>query len=381
MDKATTTTIMIIPHPLGNVKHLLLQKMYARMNTGINIQLSPQQLEMLQRGEEISFSISLEQDVERQKIDIFRSGNPPPTLVEGQTMFLEFFRQQIERLQSNGNLRTSETYQAAHNKFLTFRQGKDIAATEIDGAMMEALQAFLRLQGLSMNSISFYLRIIRAVYHRAVEQGLCIDCHPFTHVFTGSQTTAKRALSLEELRRIKKLVLTNTDEQFAQDLFLFSFYTRGMSFVDLAYLKKENVHDGMMVYTRRKTGQMLAVRWETVMQRIVDRHPSSTPYLLPIIHTMGDNERNQYRAVQDRVNRLLKNIAMKANIRQNLTMYCARHSWATIAREHKIPVSVISHAMGHANEQTTEVYLKAIDSSIIDQCNYEMIGLLENRCS
>ena len=93
MDKATTTTIMIIPHPLGNVKHLLLQKMYARMNTGINIQLSPQQLEMLQRGEEISFSISLEQDVERQKIDIFRSGNPPPTLVEGQTMFLEFFRQ------------------------------------------------------------------------------------------------------------------------------------------------------------------------------------------------------------------------------------------------------------------------------------------------
>ena len=72
---------------------------------------------------------------------------------------------------------------------------------------------------------------------------------------------------------------------------------------------------------------------------------------------------------------------MKANIRQNLTMYCARHSWATIAREHKIPVSVISHAMGHANEQTTEVYLKAIDSSIIDQCKYEMIGLLENRCS
>ena len=353
--------------------------MYAQMKTGINIQLSPQQLETLRRGEEISFSISLEHDdVQLQKMDIFRSGNPPPEAGKDRMMFLEFFRQQIERLQSNGNLRTSETYQAAHNKFLAFRQGKDIAADEIDGAMMEALQAFLRLQGLSMNSISFYMRIVRAVYHRAVEQGLCSDCHPFTHVFTGSQTTAKRALNLEELKRIKNLVLTNPDEQFAQDLFLFSFYTRGMSFVDLAYLKKENVHDGMMVYTRRKTGHMLAVRWERVMQRIVDRHPSPTPYLLPIIHAPGYNERNQYRTVQDHVNRLLKDIAMKANIRQNLTMYCARHSWATIAREHKVPVSVISHAMGHTNELTTEVYLKAIDSSVIDQCNYEMIGLLED---
>jgi len=353
--------------------------MYAQMKTGINIQLSPQQLETLQRGEEISISISLKHDdVQLQKMDIFRSGNPPPEAGKDQIMFLEFFRQQIKRLKTNGNLRTSETYQAAHDKVRSFRQGKDFAATEIDGAMMEALQASFRLQGLSMNTISFYMRIIRAVYHRAVEQGLCIDCQPFTHVFTGSQATVKRALSLEELKRIKNLVLTDPDEQFARNLFLFSFYTRGMSFVDLAYLKKENVHDGMMAYTRRKTGHMLAMRWEAKMQQFVDLYPSSTPYLLPIIHTAGDHERNQYRAVQDRVNRTLKTIAMKANIRQNLTMYCARHSWATIAREHKIPVSVISHAMGHTNELTTEVYLKTIDSSIIDQCNYEMIGLLED---
>lgn len=368
------------------------------MSTGIYIQLSPQQLETLRRGETINLWIGLERDFKSYGTDIFRSGNIPPvteketkkekgtkketqseTEKEGKTssmMFLKFFKQQIERLQANGNARTSETYQAALKKFKAFNLGHDVAIEDIDGEMMEAMQAFLRAQGLSMNSISFYMRIVRAVYNRAVEMGQSEDRQPFTHVFTGSQTTAKRALSLKELRRIKKLVLTDKNEEFARDLFLFSFYTRGMSFVDLAYLRKEDVHAGMLAYTRRKTGHQLTMRWETEMKRIICRHPSSGPYLLPIIHKAGVNERNQYRSVQDRVNRYLKAIAVKAGIRQKLTMYCARHSWATIARERKIPVSVISHAMGHTNELTTEVYLKAIDSSVIDKCNLQMINLL-----
>jgi len=123
-------------------------------------------------------------------------------------------------------------------------------------------------------------------------------------------------------------------------------------------------------------GHTLTMRWEAEMQRIADRHPSNTCYLLPIIRTAGPHERSQYRTVQNRVNRHLKLVAGKAGIRQTLTMYCARHSWATIAREQKMPVSVISHAMGHTNERTTEVYLKGVDSAVIDRCNSAIISLL-----
>ena len=345
--------------------------------SNLTIQLSPREVETLRRGETINIRISLEHIGEQVQAGGKQNLLPDNQPERHYPTFMLFFSQQIARLKENGNARTSETYQATYNKFRTFRKEQDLAVTEIDGALMEAFQAFLRAQGLSMNSISFYIRIIRAVYHRAVHEGMCEDCKPFTHVFTGSQTTAKRALSLKELQRIKHLELTDKDELFARDLFLFSFYTRGMSFVDLAYLKKEDVHNGMMVYIRRKTGQRLTMRWEQEMEQIVCRHPSSTPYLLPIIHTVGDHERNQYRVLQYKVNRELKKIAGKANIKQNLTMYCARHSWATIAREHKIPVSVISHAMGHTNEMMTEVYLKAIDSSEIDKYNCEIIKLLE----
>lgn len=345
------------------------------MKTSFTILLTPQQLKALQRGERITIEIGVSKEGVHHPVETERQASAE--VRTNLPSFLEFFQQRIDRLEANGNVRTKETYKAAYNKFQTFRQGEDIPAVEIDGAMMEAFQAFLRAQRLSMNSISFYMRIVRAVYHRAVKEGMCQDCHPFTHVFTGSQTTVKRALSLEELKRISRLRLENKEEIFARDLFLLSFYTRGMSFVDLAYLRKEDVHDGTMVYIRRKTGQRLAMRWEEEMERIVCRYPTHTPYLLPIIQHVGQSERNQYRLMQDRVNRSLKTIAVKAGIKQNLTMYCARHSWATIARENKIPVSVISHAMGHTSETTTEVYLKAIDSAVIDRCNHDIIRLVK----
>ena len=113
------------------------------------------------------------------------------------------------------------------------------------------------------------------------------------------------------------------------------------------------------------------------MQEIVSLHVSQTHYLLPIIHTADSTERNQYRNVQNRVNKLLKIVADKTNVTQSLSMYWARHSWATIAREHKLPISVISHGLGHSNERTTEIYLKSIDISVIDKCNHEIISLLD----
>ena len=337
------------------------------MNNVLNIQLSPDQLALLQQGASICITISLDALVAKDR----------QTPVDNSLLFLKFFKLQIERLKQNGNARTSETYQAAYNKMKSFLRGQDILVTAVSGDLIESLQSFFRCQGLSMNTISFYMRIIRAVYNRAVGQGAVVDCQPFSRVFTGSQKTVKRALSLDELRRIKHLKLTDKDERFTRDLFLFSLYTRGMSFVDMAYLKKSDIRDGAIIYARRKTGRTLSIRWEKAMQQIVNRHPSATKYLLPIIHTEGENERSQYRLIQNRINHQLKSIAEKADVRQNLTMYCARHSWATIAREQKMPISVISHAMGHTNERTTEVYLKSIDSAVIDNCNREIIGLLE----
>jgi len=292
--------------------------------------------------------------------------------INGQSFF-GFMDEVICRLRRLGKVRTAETYTSTLHSFRCFRNGEDVMLDEINSDLMMEYEAFLKSHGVVMNTISFYMRILRAVYNRAVEKELATQCYPFKHVYTGIDKTIKRAIPLEAIRRIKELDLSlNPNLDFARDMFLFLFYTRGMSFIDMAYLKKTDLHDGVLSYRRRKTGQPMSIRWENCMQEILDKYPvNETGYLLPIIKT-SDGERLQYRNMQRLVNNKLKEISKMAGLRMNLTMYVSRHSWASIARSQHIPLSVISEGMGHDSENTTQIYLASLDNSMIDKAN-EMI--------
>lgn len=288
-------------------------------------------------------------------------------------MFFGFMDDVISQLKRLGKVRTAETYTSTLHSFMRFRNGDDIMLEEISSDLMMEYEAFLKLHGVTMNTISFYNRILRAVYNRAVEKRLTGQCYPFKHVYTGIDKTVKRAVTLKTIRRIKELDLSlKPNLDFARDMFLFSFYTRGMSFIDMAYLKHTDLQNGVLSYRRRKTGQQMFIRWESCMQEILDKYPvNETDYLLPIIKT-PDGERKQYRNMQRLVNNKLKEISTMAGLQMNLTMYVSRHSWASIARSQNIPLSVISEGMGHDSENTTQIYLASLDSSMIDKAN-EMI--------
>lgn len=166
---------------------------------------------------------------------------------------------------------------------------------------------------------------------------------------------------------------------FARDMFLFSFYTRGMSFVDMAYLKKTDLDNGILTYKRRKTKQQLSIKWEKCMQDIVNKWPSYNEYLLPIITTAGKDERTQYKSYQKDVNQQLRKISKMLKMRKGITMYVARHSWASIAKNMNIPLGVISDSMGHTSLKTTQIYLNAIDMDIINKANLKIINKIEKR--
>lgn len=285
--------------------------------------------------------------------------------------FSGFMEEVIARLERLGKTRTSETYTAALNSFMRFREGRDIPLDEISPDLMEEYEAYLKGCGVSLNTVSFYNRILRAAYNRAVEKGLTPQRHPFRNVYTGMEKTVKRAIPFEAVRRIKGLDLSlKPAPDFARDMFLFSFYTRGMSFVDMAYLRKSDLKNGILSYRRKKTGQQLHIRWERCMGEIVEKHPNvTTEYLLPVITDPTASERRQYENALHLVNRKLKKVAEMAGISVPLTMYVARHAWASIAKSKNIPLSVISEGMGHDSETTTQIYLASLDTSVIDEAN------------
>ena len=257
-----------------------------------------------------------------------------------------------------------------------FRKGVDLPFNMIDSELLELYEAQMRYRGLSRNTTSFYMRILRTNYKMAVEKGLTKDCHPFRHVYCGMDKTIKRSISFVEIKRIKDLDLSRKPIlDYARDMFIFSFCTRGMSFVDMAYLKKKDLRNGYLTYRRKKTGQLLIIEWTRQMQDILDKYePNKTKYLLPIIMREDGKERQQYLNQMMRINRHLKEIAGLANLSVPLSLYYSRHSWATIARGKDIPLAVISEGLGHESEATTQIYLDSIKSYEVDEANRKILN-------
>lgn len=294
------------------------------------------------------------------------------------TLF-NYMQSVIVILKKNGKIRTSETYAATLKSFKKFRNGEDISLDEINSALMTGYENWLRLRGIAANTISFYARILRAVYNRAVEEEVIQDRHPFRHIYTGYEKTPKRAVPLRIIKQLKTLDLSQFPlMDFARDMFMLSFMLRGMSFIDMAYLTKSDMINGYIVYRRRKTGQKLKIEWTDDMQRILDKYPKNpTRYLLPIIRNPNANERFAYRNKSYYVNYNLKKVGKMIGLTNPLTLYVARHSWASAAKIKGIPLKVISEGMGHDSETTTQIYLASLDNSVIDKANSVILKSLD----
>jgi len=207
---------------------------------------------------------------------------------------------------------------------------------------------------------------------------------PFGGVYTGVDRTRKRAIDERLIARLKSLDLPVSGAlPLARDLFVFSYCMRGMAFVDMAFLRKKDMRDGAIHYVRRKTGQRMTVHLEPCMREIIGRYAPrtrDTPYLFPVL-TAEDPARAyaQYQVALNYYNRLLKKLASLLGLDSGLSSYTSRHSWATAARNHNVPLPVISAGMGHTSERTTQIYLSALETSVIDSANRKILASL-NRC-
>ena len=296
-------------------------------------------------------------------------------------LVLDYMRSQVEQLRATNRLGTAKNYEKTMSSFSEFLGDVRLPLSALTEQVITDYNSFLVQRGLVRNSVSFYMRVLRAVYNKAVRQKLIEQQHPFTEVYTGIDRTRKRAVSESVISQLYKLKLTeDTPLALARDIFIFSYCTRGMAFVDIAYLKKENIQNGVICYARRKTGQLLSVRIEPSIQRIIDRYSSAlSPYVFPILTSTETKEAyEEYQTAINNHNRLLRRLSKMLPAGCKLTSYTSRHSWATAARNHNVPISVISAGMGHTSEQTTHIYLTMLENSVIDDANQGLImSLLE----
>ena len=281
-----------------------------------------------------------------------------------------FMKQCIRQLQRAGQEKTSSSYAGTLRSFGRFRQGKDIRIDRIDAQEIKRYENWLRKRGVTPNTSSFYMRVLRAVYNRAAAAGITEQRHPFRSVYTGTDKTVKRAAERETVSRLKQLPLPD-DLHLARDLFLFGFYTRGMAFVDIVHLKKKNIDRGYIRYRRKKTGQPMQIRIEPCIRQLLEKYADTeddTEYLFPVL-----SRNPKYASALRMQNKRLKRISLLLDLPVPLTTYVARHTWASLAKKQGIPLRIISESMGHENENTTRIYLASLDASVIDRANRTVI--------
>lgn len=283
-----------------------------------------------------------------------------------------------DRLRKIGKRCMADRFGTTINSLRNYLKGNDVPLEDVDGTMVLGYEQWLKERGLCRNTTSFYLRNLRTIYNHAVEEKLVVSSLPFKYVYTGIDKTAKRALPLEIIKQLKELDLSlNPHLEFARDMFLFSFYTRGMSFIDMAQLTQSNLQGGVLIYRRQKTLQQLYIKWEAPMQEIVTKYWSDdSPYLLPIATGDGSAFWKKYKNAYNRITRQLKRLGETLGLSIPLTIYVARHSWASVAKSKNVPISTISEGLGHDSEKTTRIYLSSLDTSVVDNANNLIINSL-----
>ena len=284
----------------------------------------------------------------------------------------KFILQYIDTLLEEGKQSTAASYTSGLYSLLRFCSLRKINFKDIDYVFVTDYIHYLRMRGISENSIHMYLSNFRAVYNKARKQGIRV-CgeNPFAGLNVRRQETVKRALSKEEIALIASADLRRYPQlEAARDLFMFSFYCRGMSFVDVIRLKHDGIVRDTIFYTRSKTGQRLQIGLLPAMKEIIEKYRTSGPYIFPYIHGQSPRDAyTQYRYSLGTVNRYLKRLGTLLNIGIPLTTYVARHSWATIAKNEGIPISLISEGMGHTSEKTTQIYLNSFAVDTLNKVN------------
>ena len=290
-----------------------------------------------------------------------------------------FMKQVAKGLQMGGNFGTAHVYRSSLNAIIAYRGKGDFTFNEVTPEWIKGFEIHLRGRGCSWNTVSTYLRTFRAVYNRAVDcRGAVYVPHLFRSVYTGTRADRKRALDTEDMQKVftklPQSSVVTSDMRRTQELFVLMFLLRGLPFVDLAYLRKSDLHDNVITYRRRKTGRPLSVtltREAMVLLKRYMNRDSSSPYLFSLLESReGTKEAyREYQLALRSFNQQLLLLGQLLGLGDRLSSYTARHTWATTAYYCEIHPGIISEAMGHSSITVTETYLKPFRNKKIDEAN------------
>lgn len=322
--------------------------------------------------------------------------------------FYDYTSKLIQDLITSGRIGTARSYKGVVSVLKTYNKGKpleknkggdpiksrnhqfsskfknvhyrDLSFHEINYSFLSKFEHYHLASGNEVNGLAVYMRTIRSIYNQAIKENL-IDraLYPFDEYKIKTAPTKKRALDQEHIKKIISLKLEAGDAYFdARNYFVASYLMYGMNFADMAHLRKTDCINGRIQYRRRKTSKLYDIKITENLREILGHYQKTnadSAYIFPIIkRESAEHQEKDIQSARKLFNKNLKSIAAICGIEQKLTSYVSRHSFATNALMNNIPVNAISAMLGHSSIKTTEIYLKGLPSSVLDNYNKLIIS-------
>lgn len=294
----------------------------------------------------------------------------------------QYFDAVISRLENSNRIGSANILKSTKNSLKKFCGNDELTFTDINTSFINNYEANLLSRGVVLNSIFVYMRTFKTLLYNAKNEEIVKEeYNPFKEIsFTKYRRikTVKRAITKDNIKAIVALGFDKETSLFhSRNYFLFSFYNRGMNFVDMAFLKWGAINDNKLIYTRKKTKENFIIGLLPPALEILDFYKSNGPnsnndYVFPILNDTHITAKSiDYRIdkVLKGFNKDLKTIAELAGIREKITSYVARHSYATIMKQSGVPTNIISESMGHDSEKTTQIYLESFGNNLLDEAN------------
>ena len=290
-----------------------------------------------------------------------------------------YITKHIQELRDSGKVGNSYAYLNLRTTLQNF-YGKKLNFTfnAVDVSFCNKFEAWMRKNKFEDTTMHYYFRTLRATYNKAVEANCAVrEKSPFVEYKLSrfSTKTKKRALSKESVKKILKMDCSDMSEKarLAHDVFSFSYYCGGISLVDVANLTPDNIIDGRLIYERQKTHGMINLVMLDEAKTIIERYATyqkRAGYLFPILdnrkHITPMQKFNRVRKLCCQLNKELHKIAANLKIKEDVTTYVARHSFATVLKKSGVNIGIISQALGHQDIKTTQVYLAQFDDEQVD---------------
>ena len=290
-----------------------------------------------------------------------------------------YMERQIEQMKRAGKINTAIKYAATRSSLGKFHSAR-LRFEDITPKFLNDFAAFLHGDGNQPNSIATKFSVLKAVYNKAVADKIFI-CkeNPFATYKVGKHwtQTRKRAVHKEDVQRLTDAELPATRSPYtelARDIFLFSYFSAGINFKDIATLRYADMEGDRIFYRRHKTGKQMTCRLMPQAREIIAKYRRedavSEDYVFPIldrrVHRSEQQIHNRVHKVLTIINRELKLWSERLGLTTKLTTYVARHTFATVLKRSGVSVALISESLGHSDLSTTQIYLDSFENSQID---------------